>query len=107
MKLMNLIGATALFGLVSMPVLADTPATAGNMPMKPGQMMQGQAGQMPMKPGQMKGGMMHGGGMGMMMNPEMMKQRQEMMQKHMATMEQHMANIERLLGELVALQKQK
>jgi len=63
-----------------------------------------------------KGSMMPGqpGGMGMMMSPEMMQQRQammmqrqEMMQQQWAKMESHMANIEALLRELVELEKAK
>jgi len=74
-----------------------------------------QAPAMPMMQGG-KGGMMPGqaGGMGRMMSPElmqqrqaMMMQRQEMVQQHWATMEGHLANIEALLGELVELNKAK
>jgi len=103
MKRTNFIAASVMAAALSTTALAGS-GQSDNMPMQQGQMMQD--GQMPMQKGQMKGGMMHGGGMGMM-NPEMMKQKQAMMQKHMATMEQHMANIESLLKELVELQKQK
>jgi hypothetical protein len=83
-------------------VLAEetTPAQAPAMPMMQG----GKGGMMPGQPR----------GMGMMMSPEMMQQRQammmqrqEMMQQHMATMEGHLANIEALLRELVELNKAK
>jgi len=91
--------------LVAVPlgaVVAEetTPAQAPAMPMMQG----GKGGTMPGQPG----------GMGMMMSPEMMQQRQamvmqsrEMMQQHWATMEHHLANIEALLRELVELDKAK
>jgi hypothetical protein len=82
--------------LVAVPlgtVLAEetTPTQAPAMPMMQG----GKGGMMPGKPG----------GMGMMMSPEMMQQRQAMMQQNWATMEGHLANIEALLRELVELNK--
>jgi hypothetical protein len=98
--------------LVAVPVgtvLAEetTPTQAPAMPMMQG----GKGGMMPGQPG----------GMGMMMSPEMMQQRQammmqrqammmqrqEMMQQHWTTMEGHLANIEALLRELVELNKAK
>ncbi|WP_456408007.1 hypothetical protein [Thiolapillus sp.] len=95
MKPNNLIAATALLAVLSIPAMADSTT----MPMKPGQMAMNHDNMQ-----MMKGGMAQGGGMGMM-NPEMMKQKQEMMKKHMATMETRLANIEALLKELVELQK--
>jgi len=99
--------------LVAVPlgtVLAEepTPTQAPAMPMtqggQPGMMQGGKGRMMPGQPG----------GMGMMMSPEMMQQRQammmqsqEMMQQHWAKMESHMANIEALLRELVELNKAK
>jgi hypothetical protein len=103
---------TLSISLVAMPVASvraeeATPAQAPTMPMTQG----GKGGMMPGRPG----------GMGMMMSPEMMQQKQEMMQQkqemmqqkqemmqqHMVKMESHMANIEALLRELVELNKAK
>jgi hypothetical protein len=89
---------TLSISLVAMPVASAraeeaTPAQAPTMPMTQG----GKGGMMPGRPG----------GMGMMMSPKTMQQRQEMMQQHMVKMESHMANIEALLRELVELNKAK
>ena len=109
----NIAAMSLSISLVAVPlgnVFAEetAPAQAPAMPMtqggQPGMMQGGKGGTMPGQPG----------GMGMMMSPEMMQQRQammmqrqEMMQQHWAQMEGHLANIEALLRELVELEKAK